>query len=265
MSVRRWLALGAAVLLSVGVMTVAGAQQGSQQRSTVTRSLTQQSCFQSGSGATFFRPCVSVHGNVYSIQAPSGVEHINIGGVFEGYGICSNTGYVYDAGATESGFGAQTISQPNGPNTFPLSIVRSGGGWRVTQTYARDATQREFNITMAVKNTTTSSKTNVLINRFFDGDIDNDPFNDIYDASLDAVWGREVHALALQSVSLATTHFVSIESYPELSGNLAGGVCSIPNNAGPTAPGDWAGVSTYSFSSIAAGATKTVKFTYRIM
>lgn len=265
MSVRRWLALGAAVLLSVGVMSMAGAQPGAQQRSTVTRSLTQQSCFQSGSGATFYRPCVSVHGNVYSIQAPSGAEHINNGTVVEGYGICSNTGYVYDSGDGESGFGAQSISQPNGPNTFPLSIVRSGGGWRVTQTYARDATQREFNITMAVKNTTTSAKSNVVIARFFDGDIDNGYENDIYDSTGDAVFARDVHGLALQAVSLATTHFTAIEDFSDLLINgLAGGVCNIPNVAGPVT-GDYSGVVYYTFGSVAAGATKTVKFTYRVI
>jgi hypothetical protein len=265
MSVRRWVALGATVLLSVGVMTVAGAQPGAQQGSTVRRSLTQQSCFQSGSGATFYRPCVSVHGNVYSIQAPSAAEHINNGTVVEGYGICSNTGYVYDAGDSESGFGAQSISQPNGPNTFPLSIVRSGGGWRVTQTYARDATQREFNITMAVKNTTTSTKSNVEIARFFDGDLDNDASNDVYDSTGDAVFARDVHGLALQAVSLATTHFTAIETFGDLLLNgLAGGVCNIPNTTGPVT-GDYSGVVYYTFSSVAAGATKTVKFTYRVI
>jgi len=264
MRVRTWLAMGAAALVSLGVMTSAGAgPQSIQQRTAVARSLTQQSCFQSGSGATFYRPCVSTHGNVYSIQAPSGAEHVNIGTPIEGYGICYDGGYVYDAAFQENGFGAQTISQPNGPNTFPLSIARSGGGFRVTQTYARDATQREFNITMTVKNTTTSSKTNVLVNRFFDGDVDGN-FTNTYDASLDAVWGRDVHSLALQAVSLATTHFVSIEGISELGAGLAGGVCNIPNNAGPVV-GDYAGVVTYSFPSIAAGVTKTVKFTYRVM
>jgi hypothetical protein len=265
MKLRNWLAMAAVVAVSLGAMTVAGARpQGQQQGATVTRGTVQQSCFQSGSGATFFRPCVSIHGNVYSIQAPSGSEHINVGTTIEGYGICSNTGYVYDSYVAEGGLGVQTISQPNGPNTFPLSIVRSGGGWRITQTYARDAVQREFNITMAVKNTSASSKTNVDISRFFDGDVDNDVLN-VYDASLDAVWGRDLHSLALQSVSLATTHHVSIEMFSELGSNLANGVCSIPNNPGPTATGDWAGVATYHFSSIAAGATKTVKFTYRVM
>jgi hypothetical protein len=265
MSVRRWLALGAAVLLSVGVMTVAGARPQGQQQPTITsRSLTQQSCFQSGSGATFFRPCVSIHGNVFSLQAPSGFEHINIATDLEGYGICSNLGYVYDAGFSEAGFGAQTITQPGGANTLPLTIARTGGGFRVTQTYARDTTQREFNITMAVKNITASSITNVKIARFFDGDVDNSTAN-IYDSSADGVWGRNVHGLALQSVSLATTHAVAIEQFGQLTAGLAGGVCNIPTNPGPTVSGDYAGVSYYSFSSIAAGATKTVKFTYRVI
>ena len=268
MRVRRWLALGAVALVSIGAMTAAVArpQSAPSQGTTVSRSLTQQSCFQSGSGATFYRPCVSVHGNIYSIQAPSGVDHVNVGTPVEGYGICSDSGYVYDAGFGESGFGAQTITQPNGPNSLPLTIVRTGGGFRLTQTYALDKLQRKIDVTMAVRNSTSSAQTNVTIARFFDGDVDGDPFNNIYDKSLDAVWGRESHALALQAITLAPSHDVAIESFSQLtSGGLAGGVCSIPDNAGPTAPGDWAGVASYYYASIAAGTTKTVKFTYRIM
>ena len=268
MRVRRWLALGAVALVSVGAMTAAVARPqstaASTQPTTVARSQTQQSCFQSGSGATFYRPCVSIHGNVFSIQAPSGVEHVNAGYPIEGYGICSDSGYVYDAGLTENGFGAQTISQPNGPNSLPLSIVRSGGGWRLTQTYALDKLQRKIDVTMAVKNTTGSAMTNVTIARFVDQDADGVNTPNYFDASADAVWGRYTRSVALQAVSLATTHFVAIESFGELSGGLANGNCTIPNTSGPVT-GDYSGVAYYTFSSIAAGVTKTVKFTYRIM
>ena len=261
MRIRTWLAMGAVTLVSLGVMTAAGARpQAGTAKPALARLTPIQSCFQSGSGATFYRPCVTTGGNV-SIEAPSGVQHLP---GYEGYGLCSNTGYVYDAKSTGSGFGAPTVSQPNGPNTFPLSIARSGGGWRVTQTFARDATQREFNITFAVRNTTASTKTSVEFIRFFDGDIDGDPSDDVYDRSLDAAWGRDVHGVALQAVSLATTHFAEIETYGSLSSGLAAGVCSTSPLAGPVT-GDAAGVIRYTFSSVAAGATKTVKFTYRIM
>ena len=148
--------------------------------------------------------------------------------------------------------------------TFPLSIVRSGGGWRVTQTFARDATQREFNITFAVKNTTASAKTSVEFIRFFDGDIDIDFTDDTYDRSQDAVWGRDIHGVALQAVSLATSHVSEIESFSSLSSGLATGTCSHTPVVGPVV-GDYSGVMTYTFSSVAAGATKTVKFTYRVI
>jgi hypothetical protein len=257
---RNWLAMAAVLAVSLGAMTVAGARPQAGTKPTAARLSTIQSCFQSGSGATFYRPCVTTGGNV-SIEAPSGVQHI---GGLEGYGLCSNTGYVYDAKIPGSGFGAPTISQPNGPNTFPLSIARSGGGWRVTQTFARDATQREFNITFAVKNTTASAKTSVEFIRFFDGDIDGDFADDTYDRSLDAVWGRDVHGVALQAVSLATTHFAEIQAFTSLSNGLAAGVCSTTPVAGPVV-GDYSGAVRYTFSSIAAGATKTVKFTYRVI
>jgi hypothetical protein len=171
---------------------------------------------------------------------------------------------VYDAASSEAGFGAQTITQPNGANTFPLTIARTGGGFRLTQTYARDATQREFNITMALRNTTSSTISNVKVVRFFDGDLDNNTLN-TYDHSADAVWGRNVHGLALQAVSLATTHVVAIENFSDLFANLGAGVCNIPSVAGPVVNGDYSGVAYYSFASIAAGATKTVKFTYRVI
>jgi hypothetical protein len=260
MKPRNWLAMAAVVAVSLGAMTVAGARPQAGAKPVAARLTAIQSCFQSGSGATFYRPCVTTGGNV-SIEAPSGVQHI---GGFEGYGLCSNTGYVYDAKLSGSGFGAPTISQPNGPNTFPLSIARSGGGWRVTQTFARDATQREFNITFAVKNTTASAKTSVEFIRFFDGDIDGDFSDDTYDRSLDAVWGRDIHGVALQAVSLATTHFAEIESFSDLNSGLAAGVCGTIPVAGPVT-GDYSGVVRYTFSSIAAGATKTVKFTYRVI
>jgi hypothetical protein len=266
MKVRRWLSLGAVAMVTLGIMTAAGARPESRKvqpdTASAQRSVTQQSCFQSGSGATFFRPCVSTHGNMYRSEAPSGAQHIFGGN--EGYGICSNTGFVYDAGATEAGFGAQTVSQPGGVNTFPLSIARSGGGWRVTQTYARDATQREFNITVAVRNTTTTAKTDVYIARFFDGDLDGDAGDDVYLDTADAVIGRDLRGLALQAVSLGTSHDAIAQSHANYALGVASGNCNWTPVTTP-ATGDYTGLAYYYFPSVAAGTTKTVKFTYRVM
>ncbi len=77
------------------------------------------------------------------------------------------------------------------------------------------------------------------------------------------MWGRDIHGLALQAVSLATTHFAEIQSYGSLGSGLAGGTCSTTPVAGPVV-GDYTGAVRYTFSSVAAGTTKTVKFTYRV-
>ena len=210
---------------------------------------------------------MSVHGNVYSIQAPSGVEHVNVGTPIEGYGICSNTGYVVRRRfAARPGFGAQTITPAERSQHLPAHD-RALRWWvqAHADVRARHQLQRELNVTMAVKNTTALVEDERDIARFFDGDIDGDPST----TSTTSRWTRCGVAtstrLALQAISLAPSHDVAIETFGQLTGGLAGGVCSIPDNPGPTASSDWAGVASYYFPSIAAGATKTVKFTYRIM
>jgi hypothetical protein len=92
-------------------------------------------CFASytaGSGPTFLSFCVTNTGNIMQLQSPAGVYHISS----EGYAVCSSYDpsnlaplpVAYDAAYFESDWGAPTITQPNGPNTFPLTIVRSSTG-----------------------------------------------------------------------------------------------------------------------------------------
>jgi hypothetical protein len=50
----------------------------------------------------------------------------------------------------ESGFGAAIINQPNGANTFPLTITpdTTDGFFRLQQTFSRDAAEKDVTITM---------------------------------------------------------------------------------------------------------------------
>jgi hypothetical protein len=146
----------AIVLLLVATCGVALAQQEEQLDLGV--GVQSASCFSthtSGSGTTFVKVCFSNHGNLVQFESPAGFEHIRVGSFGEGYVVCSGTtAHGFDAGSTEAGFGAPTISQPNGANTFPLTITRTttNGVFQLRQTFAWDTTEKDVTITMTLTN-----------------------------------------------------------------------------------------------------------------
>src|SRR4029077_13967785 len=87
----------------------------------------------SGSGLTLMKVCISKDGNLTKFESPAGFDQIGLGNLWrDGYSICTgnlpnfpNVPEGYDAGASEAGFGAPVIVQPNGPNTLPLTITRT--------------------------------------------------------------------------------------------------------------------------------------------
>jgi hypothetical protein len=104
----------------------------------------------------------------------------------------------------------------------------------------------------------------VSVSRFFDGDIDGDDSDDVYDFSEESVWGRDEHALSLSVLSVAVSHGAQYESYSDLSSNPGGCVPTpffIPWS--PTTPGDWTGLAGNGWTTIPAGASRTAKFVYR--
>ncbi|HEX3033904.1 MAG TPA: hypothetical protein VHT73_02070, partial [Thermodesulfobacteriota bacterium] len=146
----------------------------------------------SGSGANFMKICISNHGNPVQFESPKNFEHIRLGSIGEGYVVCSNLTSVvhgYDAGFAESGFGPPTINQPNGSNTLPLTITRdtTDGVFRLKQTFSRDSNEKDVTITMTLTNISSSNRSDVILDRYFDGDIDNDFSDDIYDGGSDSV------------------------------------------------------------------------------
>src|SRR5213594_1450398 len=100
-----------------------------------------QSFYTSGSGSSYMKFCVTTNGNIAKFESPQGFTQMYA----EGYGVCDNTipssGYwvdYYDHEYTGSGnWATPVVVQPNGPNTFPLKIVRSSsdGLWTLTQTF----------------------------------------------------------------------------------------------------------------------------------
>ena len=246
----------------------------------------QFTCFSThtfGSGRTFMKICITEDGNLLQFESPSSQEHIfNSAPVGEGYVLCSPSGaggvHGFDSAGLESGFGDPTITQPNGANTFPLTIVRdtTDGDFRLAQTFSRDTGEHDVSITMKLTNISGSTRSLVKLHRYFNGNISNDGNADIFDKSEDSVWGRQgnnnEHGLMLTALTFGTAHNVHVEEVFEWNpsffpggGAHTGRGCS-PQNPPPSTPtnsGDFVGRVGYELGTINANKSKTVKVVYR--
>ncbi len=225
----------------------------------------------SGAGETYFAFCISEHGNVVQLESPEGFEHLAVGVIGEGYVLCSFEAFHgYDAGFAELGLLAPTISQPNGPNTFPLTITRdtSDGKLRLRQTFSRDNSEKDLRVTMTVTNRTALRIRAVNLHRYFDGDIDGGGTNNRYATTPDSVWGwkdgADHHGLMLTALTFSTYHFAVMERYANWDPTAGGSASSCaPNTIGDfTVPGNFVGRVGYVLGDLAAGQSKTVSVLY---
>ena len=221
-------------------------------------------CIASGSASlgTYFRTCVSSFGNVSEITGKSGVSNI----FAEGYALCANLSLpAVDVSSASVGFNAPTTATSS-------SNIRTtaDGRLKLTQTFTRDALEKEILITMTVRNQTASPITNVLVARFFDGDIAGTSSSDSYSATDKSVSAHQSYShgglnLAARTFNLPVAADIEAAAdFDPLTSN-----CFASNPIWPTTPtptaGDWAGWLTYVLGTINGGASKIVKFVYRIM
>jgi hypothetical protein len=217
----------------------------------------------------YFSLCISDHGNVSTIEYPANIKHL-FGA--EGYVACGTAnGAAFaasDAGSAEMNWNAPSaVTQPNGPNTFPLTITRqsTNGKFELKQTF--DWNQwNNITITMVLKNISNAAIKDVKLARYFNGDLDKTATNDRYDATPDSVWGRQGtatgarHGLMLTALSFALAHSTAVET----AGNWAqtGEGCVPMPETVPTKPGNYAGRLTFDLGTLNAGQSKTVKVLY---
>ncbi|HEX8651170.1 MAG TPA: hypothetical protein VF708_10040 [Pyrinomonadaceae bacterium] len=219
-----------------------------------------QSTYAVGAGATKFAFCVTQNGNVLNLESPA----TYITNYREGYVVCgTGAANAYDSADAGAGWGSSTITQPNGANTFPLTITRNSldGKFQLKQVFSRDAAEFDITITMTLTNISTGSISNIKLARYFDGDIDNDDSDDIYDRSAESSWGRETHAVSLTALTPAIAHSTAVETYGNWLNTRS--ACTPTSATVPTAVGDYTGRVTYTIGTLNAGASKTVKFLYR--
>ncbi len=232
-------------------------------------------CFESGAGAGYMKVCLSDDGTIEEFQAPLGFQQLAFNAPNqEGYALCSGIGggiktHGYDAGLDESGFGPATISQPGGPGTSPLSIVRktTDGIFEVTQRFVHGAADKQFMILMTVKNLSTAPVSRVIVSRYFNGDIDGSAADDIYTRTRSSVLGTQGasrNGLGIFARSTGWDHNTRIEYMTDWDPLLGGSAqrCEVPGIT-PVGRDDYVGRLTYYLWTINPGASKTVSFLYR--
>ncbi|HTT22750.1 MAG TPA: hypothetical protein VMG82_27725 [Candidatus Sulfotelmatobacter sp.] len=140
--------------------------------------------------------CVTVNGNIVSLQSPSGFDQIAQGGAAEGYGICdASTGVsYYDWAYFDSGTWGAPVLVSSTASAVKIARTTTDGLWTLTQTIAKQAGVQPFaKITMALKNNTGIAKTAYLV-RYADIDPAASPFTDTnfaesFDSSQYGAWG----------------------------------------------------------------------------
>jgi hypothetical protein len=240
------------------------------------------STYNSSSGEDLFNVCVSVDGNIPFFESPFGQFRLL---AEEGYAIATGCGtstpvtHGYDAGKPAAGFGPSTVVQPNGANTFPLTITRdtTDGVFRLQQSFSRDTTNKGFTITMKLTNLSSSSVSNVFLTRYFTDAVTQSRFI----RTVDSVSGWLGYGLMLTDLTFSktgtTTHSTVVQ--PRFAGspndfgtannpgNLKDGCFNTSSIDFVTPSGQigngWAARVIHQFPSMSAGSSKTVKFVYR--
>jgi hypothetical protein len=216
--------------------------------------------------------CVTENGNIENFVYPSGYSQIYT----DGYGVCDITGgnptTYYDIGITDSGnWGSPIITEPNGANTFPLTIKRttSDGIWTITQQYSRSTADAYVKVIMTWKNNSAVNRF-AWMTRYVDIDADGNGTDDYFDGSTNAGWGyTSVNSNNHPNYGLTIRSNQSVHSYFGIvsARNTIEDPCSFSDGPYPY-QGDGAVMYLWSPNGTnVVGAGKTVKFTleYRPM
>jgi hypothetical protein len=257
-----------------GTVMAQSEQQARPNMAEVANSVESQSCpdaqkFSYGSGVTKFSFCISEHGNILNLESPATYKHITGA---EGYIACgAGFNSPHDPGPEDQAYGWNAplaVSQPGGPHTLPLTIIRESTEvkFRLKQIFDWDPVEKKIMITMVLKNISADAITDVRLARYFDGDIDNE-WNNVYDDNDDSVWGRSTssaarHGLMLSALSLAVPHMANVETGSAWFYSKTICPTSDPANP-PRLNDDYIGRLTFKLGTLNAGQSKTVKMLYK--
>ena len=131
--------------------------------------------FTSGSGDTFQKFCVTANGNISQFETPQGHEHIAVGQIGEGYGICdleSRAEYFDYAEFGESfNWGSPSVVNQT-PTSVTIARTTADGIWTLTQTITQvGGSTPSVKVGMALKNNSTITRSATIL-RYADVDAD---------------------------------------------------------------------------------------------
>jgi len=229
------------------------------------------SAHKAGSGDRRISICISEDGNIVEFESPRGHQYMGMG---EGYALCSMKGTVvhgYDAHYAESGFGPPTVTQPNGPNTFPLTISRPtlDGVFVLTQEFSWNTAQRDVTINMTVANVSLVDVKAVRLIRYFHHyvPLKEDPTKYGMSRTCDSVLalgdGVNRHGLCLAAATLKRDHSTAVESFLDWTTTTAAGCNEMEQVTPMVGTGtDLVGRVKYHVGTVKAGKDKSVAVVY---
>lgn len=212
--------------------------------------------------------CVSSTGNLQRLTSPTGAEHISVGQLLEGYGVCINNVPVYydraaSSGTPAAGFGAPVVL--SGPTGSGVKIARTttDGKFRLEQKWSRDSTERDLTVEMTLINLTAAAIGGLKLVRLVDVDANNNTIALAYDKSARGTWIRNIDAVSVQALTLKYPASTAIPTFAVADANPF--PCA-PASVAPL-PGvnqDVAAHVAYDLGNLSAGKKAIVKVGYQV-
>ena len=221
-------------------------------------------CFTSGSGDTFLKVCITENGNISWLESPAGAVHLK---TREGYAICSYdtslTVHGFDVGTAAEGWGAPTVSD----NKRIITRTSLDGMIQLKQTFTVLPAVSGVDVKMEIKNLSLIVLPDLVVQRYFDADVDGTPTNQFFRSSTSA-WGMTTaRGLMLTPTPVATIKDLRSTTTPFSDWNPLGAFglakeCGSVGAASGSA-GDYVGGVKAIWSNVKPGQTKSLTLHYR--
>jgi hypothetical protein len=173
--------------------------------------------FTSGSGNKFLKYCVTKNGNIVQFQSPLGTEFIATAPAGEGYAFCNfdtSTPYFDYAGYGDSGNWKAATTVSSSSTAVTIRRGTADGIFTLTQTITQNAGQALAQVSMTLKNNTTTSR-HVGLLRFVDVDANKIASNSFDSTSRTALgYTEQGVGLQLQFVSGAFLNGAFVQDIP---------------------------------------------------
>ena len=227
--------------------------------------------FTSATNNTFLQFCVTANGNITQLATPFAREHIAVGTIGEGYGICDNTtttGYFDYADFGDSGnWEPATVTSVNS-SSVKIQRTTSDGVFTLTQTISQPENTQAVRVQMALKNNSSTDRS-IFFMRYADVDVSGTSSNN-FNATANSAFGWDSSGsstppfgLMLQNVGNTN----GLTPIPFIQKTGAGPVPCAPSNAftfGPLLATDGSVVMFYE-GTVPRFKSRTVTMNYRGM